>query len=71
MEKDVYTKAEIEERMQTLFEDMHENETKKKQIQKTAPMKRTYPKMGRNSKCMCGSGKKIKHCGCRASQMFL
>ena len=69
MEKDVYTKEEMEEKLKKQFEDIHE--TQKKQIQKTAPMKRTYPKMGRNSKCMCGSGKKIKHCGCRASQMFL
>lgn len=29
---------------------------------KPEPMRRAYPKVGRNEPCPCGSGKKYKHC---------
>jgi preprotein translocase subunit SecA len=32
------------------------------QPQGTVQVKRTYPKVGRNDPCPCGSGKKYKHC---------
>ena len=69
MGQNVYTDAEMQEKLQKTFEEMREDQ--KKSINRTGPMKRTYPKMGRNSKCMCGSDKKIKHCGCQVSKMFL
>ncbi|MCF7934171.1 MAG: SEC-C domain-containing protein, partial [Spirochaetia bacterium] len=33
-----------------------------------AQIKRTYPKVGRNDPCPCGSGKKYKHCHGASSQ---
>ena len=45
------------------FEEF-QNASRQKNFQIVAPIKRKIPKMGRNTKCPCGSGKKIKHCGC-------
>jgi len=38
------------------------DETPKPVRRKLTPIRRQYPKVGRNQPCPCGSGKKFKHC---------
>lgn len=40
-------------------------------IRRSTPFVRQIPKVGRNTKCICGSGKKVKHCTCRFSKALL
>lgn len=57
--KDIYGKFAEEERKEIAKHSMTSTETI---YIGTNPMRRKAPKIGRNEKCPCGSGKKYKKC---------
>jgi len=63
-QSDIQEAEQKQERVQTREEqrDIFAEQPRQQSEEKRSPIKREYPKVGRNDPCPCGSGKKYKKC---------